>query len=500
MPINSQNITLNEKQILIVDDDSVILNTVTVMLKNSGMIPMIANSGAEALNHLSVKVPDIILLDYMMPGLNGVEVYKRIQTDPKYEVCRDVPVIMLTAKTDNEAEQIELLKMGMSAYLLKPFGYKELVNIISNVLTLHETKMENIRLHREVDGIKNYLQSIFDSITDIISVQDSDFHIRKHNHAAEVFLGSDRTGEKNFQTHAVKEICHSVYFKRDTVCPQCPALTTMKAQQTGSAEISLDSRYYQISTFPVTGDSASFIEVIKDITERKELERQLMESVKLASVGTLAAGVAHEINNPLSIVLGFAQTMIKEIPEEESLYRDLKIVEQEATRCAKVVKDLLAFARPGRMEKTETHLIELMQSSISLLRHFIRKNVIHLQENYSPAVPKLSVDAKKMQQVFVNILLNAIDAMPRGGKLIVSILPEPQLSKVRIEITDTGAGIADENLDKIFDPFFTTKISKGTGLGLSICRSIIKEHLGSIGVKSKLNQGTTIRIDLPGVQ
>ncbi len=492
---------MKDKRILVVDDDSVILNTVTVMLRNFGMIPTVADSGREALGILSQETPDILLLDYMMPGMSGAEVYKLLQNESSYESCRDVPVIMLTAKTDNEAEQIELLKMGLSAYLLKPFGYKELVNIISNVLTLHEAKMENLRLNRQVTDMKNYLQSVFDGITDFISVQDSEFNIRNYNQAANIsFFGAQGTS-RSFENTEMDGKCYAVYFKRDTVCPQCPAVTGLLTGQPNSGEIRSETGYFQVSIFPIqnsgSGDRA-FIEVIKDITERKELEQQLIESLKLASVGTLAAGVAHEINNPLSIVLGFAQTMLKEISSGDRLHKDLKIVEQEATRCTKVVKDLLSFARPGRMEKTETNLIELIQTSIGLMRHFIRKNEIVLTEHYSAEVPKCWVDAKKMQQVFVNVLMNAADAMPRGGHLRVSIWNDPNDDKVVIEIADTGYGIDESDLAKIFDPFYSTKANKGTGLGLSISKSIVKEHLGSIDVRSKKNEGTVVTIRLPG--
>jgi signal transduction histidine kinase/DNA-binding response OmpR family regulator len=501
MPLSFPNISLKGKKILVVDDDNVILNTIVIMLRNSGMVTVAATGGAEALEEIAKSVPDILLLDYMMPGMNGVEVYRRMQQDKTYEHCRDVPVIMLTAKTNNEEEQAELLKMGMSAYLLKPFGYKELVNIISNVLTLHTSKVENQRLHKQISEMKNYLQSVFDGITDLISVQDASFNIQNYNQATGVsFFQGHRSPLKSFENAADAGKCYQRYFKRESACPGCPALISLESQRSHTAEIRSDSRYFQVSTFPVRDASdhtGSFIEVIKDITDRKELEQRLIESVKLAGVGTLAAGVAHEINNPLSIILGFAQTMLKDLPLENELHNDLRIVEHEANRCAKVVKDLLTFARPGRMEKSETDLIELMQTSISLLRHFIRKNEIAVEEEYSPEIPKPWIDSKKMQQVFINVLLNSIEAMPHGGRLKIKIDVVHAEEMIRIDVSDTGSGIPEDNLMKIFEPFFTTKSNKGTGLGLSICRSIIKEHLGTIGVNSVKNQGTTVTLRLP---
>ena len=501
MPLSFPNISLKGKRILVVDDDNVILNTIVIMLRNSGMIPVAATGGAEALGEITKAVPDILLLDYMMPGMNGVEVYRRIHSDSAYAHCRDIPVIMLTAKTDNEEEQAELLKMGMSAYLLKPFGYKELVNIISNVLTLHTAKVENQRLHMQISEMKNYLQSVFDGITDLISVQDASFNIQKYNQATGISFFQDHlSSQKSFENSTDSGKCYTRYFNRESACSDCPAFMSMESNRSHTAEIGSNSRYFQVSTYPVKDGFnriSSFIEVIKDITERKELEQRLIESVKLAGIGTLAAGVAHEINNPLSIILGFAQTMLKDLPQENELHKDLRIVEQEATRCAKVVKDLLTFARPGKMEKSETNLTELMQTSISLLRHFIRKNEISVEEDYSADVPLLWIDTKKMQQVFINVLLNAIEAMPRGGRLKVRICIDQAAEMIRIDIADTGSGIPEDSLTKIFEPFYTTKSNKGTGLGLSICRSIIKEHLGSIGVNSAKNEGTTVTMRFP---
>lgn len=503
MPQRFQNISLKGKRILVVDDDSVILNTIVIMLRNSGMIPLAASGGNEALEELSKSVPDIILLDYMMPGMDGVEVYKKIRMDTDFASFRDIPVIMLTAKTENDEEQRELLHMGMSAYLLKPFGYKELVNVISNVLALHESKLENLRLHAQVSDMKNYLHSILNGITDVISIQDRDFNIKNYNKAAGTFFFNEQESSVDGFEYAINGgKCYERYFERTSVCEKCPALLTLELSQSQASEITSNGHSFQVSTFPVQNDSGHvdfFIEVIRDITEKKDLERQLIESVKLASVGTLAAGVAHEINNPLSIILGFAQTMLNENPEDNRLHRDLKIIEQEATRCAKVVKDLLTFARPGRMEKSESNLIELMQTSVSLLRHFIRKNAISVHEEYDIHVPHVWIDAKKIQQVFINILLNAIEAMPGGGQLALKMDYQADTDKVMIRISDTGQGIPEENLTRVFDPFFTTKLNKGTGLGLSICNSIIKEHLGTINVKSQIGSGTTFTIQLPAM-
>jgi two-component system NtrC family sensor kinase len=492
--------SLEGKKILVVDDDPVILETIHRMLKNAGMDPCMVCGGEEALTRLRQETPDIILLDYMMPVMDGVAVYRKIREDRTFLHCRDVPVIMLTAKTDNQEEQKELLEMGLSAYLLKPFGYKELMNVMANVVTLNTVKVENLKLHGQIQEMKDYLQSIFDGIKDPISVQDSQFHIQRYNRAtARTFLKDDRAG--SFEAHtAAGAPCHKVYFERDTVCEHCPAAISFHTGQPHWSEIkdARSQKHYQISTYPIMSSSGkvnSVIETIKDITEKKELESQLIESSKLASIGTLAAGVAHEINNPLCIILGFTQSLLAELEYDHIVHKDLKIIEEETARCGRVVQDLLTYARPGRLEKSKANPVEIMQKSLRLGRHLMKKKEIVVTENYAPDVPAIWMDPQKIQQVFVNMLLNAMDSMLAGGRLDIAIVAHE--NAISVQIKDTGSGISEENIKRIFDPFFTSKIGRGTGLGLSICQSIIHEHAGTIRVKSKVGEGTEFTITLP---
>lgn len=496
--------SLANRTILVVDDDTVVLNTIKMMLQSANINCILATGGQEALETACHHKPDLILLDYMMPGINGAEVYKKLLADKTYTSIRDTPVIMLTAKTDNYEEQQELLKMGLSAYLLKPFGHKELINVIINVLTLNDVKIENQKLQTQLYDIKNYLQSVFDSITDPISVQDIHFRIQRFNHAAARVFPSLTTGIKSFEVEASVPLhCHQLFFNRKKICDQCPALETLATGQSKLAEIRHDNRFYQISTYPVhdrQGRVISFVESIKDITEKKMLESQLIESSKLASIGTLAAGVAHEINNPLCIILGFTQSLLTEIGTHDPVRKELEIIEHETARCGKVVQDLLAYAKPGELVRSHTNVIELMQGSIGLIRHLLKKNKIVLTESYETDLPDSWMDAPKMRQVFINMLLNAIQAMPGGGAIDVSINYDSPASSIHIRFTDTGAGIPDEKIPFIFDPFFTTKKGQGSGLGLSICKSIVYEHQGTIHVQSHIGKGTQFLIILPVLQ
>jgi len=493
---------VRQRRVLVVDDDEMVLQTTKLILHSAGFQSVLVSSGAEALKRLSEVRPEMILLDYMMPIMDGAAVYRKLQTDEIYSEFRDIPVIMLTAKIDNYDEQQTLLKMGLSAYLLKPFGPKELINIITNVLTVNDAKRENVRLQKQIQEIKNYLQSIFDSITDPISVQNAQFQIERYNHAVvQSFFSSMAREVTSFaEQTALGQPCYSVYFKKRNPCDRCPATETLRTGRSGLTEVydEESGRYLQISTYPLFdeyGKVTSFVESIKDVTEKKKLENQLIESARLAGLGTLAAGVAHEVNNPLCIIIGFTQALLRETPRDHRNYEELKIIELEAARCEKVVKDLLAYARPGRLERAYAQITEIMHNSVSLIRHLIKQKNIVVRELYDNNIPDILMDGQKMQQVIVNLLMNAIHAIPSDGKITLEI--QHIANEIAIHVRDSGIGMTEEQVARIFDPFYTTKAGEGTGLGLSISQSIIKEHDGRIEVKSQEGLGTTFSIFLP---
>lgn len=493
------SVLLKGKKVLVVDDDPNVLQTVGMMLRTAGMEGRYQTNAREALEALPEWRPDLILLDYMMPGMDGVAMYNAITGDARYEPFRHIPVVMLTAKTDNEEEQEQLLKSGLSAYLLKPFGFKELINIISNVLTLQAVRLDNLRLQQSLQAMKNHLQSIFNGIQDSISVQDTRYVIQSYNQsAARRFLRSDQA---RYQTENEVSglLCHRVFFEEPDPCPFCPAALALSENRSHFTEIRHKDRHYQISIFPVEnphGSNDAFIEIIKDITEKKNLEERLVESSKLASIGTLATGVAHEINNPLCIILGFTQSLMKEIPAGTPQHEEMAIIEQETQRCAKIVQDLLNYAKPAPLKKQAAVLPEIIQNSLTLLRHLLSKRRVEVHETYPDEMPPVLVDAIKLQQVFINILLNAIESMNGNPRIDIHVQCTAA-SRIRIDVSDNGCGIPDALLDNVFDPFFTTKSGSGTGLGLSISQMIIKEHQGEIRIASRLQQGTTVTIELP---
>lgn len=242
----------------------------------------------------------------------------------------------------------------------------------------------------------------------------------------------------------------------------------------------------------------------KLLAERNHLEAQLNRSIKLACLGELAAGIAHEINNPLGIILGFAQDLLDEMPADNPMAESVRIIEQETARCVDVVKSLLDLARLKPPIIAEVSAAQLVEETIALLMPQIKKNRIQVRCDIEAGMPSLRVDSQQMQQALLNLLINAIQAMPLGGELTVAVRrtrvspPARNGHRVRITITDTGHGIAAEHFGRIFDPFFSTKGTKGTGLGLTVCQRIIEDHRGRIEVESREGVGTTCFIALPG--
>ncbi len=222
-----------------------------------------------------------------------------------------------------------------------------------------------------------------------------------------------------------------------------------------------------------------------------------MRSEKLASIGRLAAGIAHEINNPLTSVLTFSSLLLRKA--EEGQRERLEIIVKETTRCREIVRELLNFARQSEPRKEPCNINRIIENALSLT-----KNQLKVSENYVTMVkelgdlPPLQADPDQMLEVFINMIINAIDAMPKGGELRTRTRLLENEKSIEIRVIDTGQGIPKENLEKVFDPFFTTKeAGKGTGLGLAVIYGIIEAHNGSIDVESEVGKGTTFIIKLP---
>jgi two-component system, NtrC family, sensor kinase len=237
--------------------------------------------------------------------------------------------------------------------------------------------------------------------------------------------------------------------------------------------------------------------VLENVTSRIKLEESLQQSEKLSSIGLLAAGVAHEVNTPLTGVSSYTQMLLGMIPENDPKHALLLKVQKQTERASNIASNLLNFSRVGNTaEFTEIDINKTLNDTLQLLELQLRKSNVEIEKNYAENLPKIYGNAGKLQQIFTNLILNARDAMFEGGK--IALKTEIKGESVLIEVTDDGSGIDPENLSKIFDPFFTTKgVGNGTGLGLAVSYGIVQEHSGTIEADSEIGRGTTFRLEFP---
>jgi two-component system NtrC family sensor kinase len=236
-----------------------------------------------------------------------------------------------------------------------------------------------------------------------------------------------------------------------------------------------------------------------DVTQRERMEEQMSQTEKLTSLGLLAAGVAHEVNTPLAVISNYIQMLAKQMPEGDPRQSIIEKIVKQTFRASEIVNNLLNFSRTGAAEAADIDVNRVVEETLSLVAHPLKTSQIHVVRQLGEPLPAVRGSANKLQQVFLNLFLNARDAMPGGG--ILEVRTAAHNGGVEIEVADTGAGIPREHIHRIFDPFFTTKASgRGTGLGLSVTYGIIKEHAGKIDVRSTPGKGTSFHVEFPAVR
>lgn len=235
----------------------------------------------------------------------------------------------------------------------------------------------------------------------------------------------------------------------------------------------------------------------RDRQLKETTEKQIFQSEKLASLGRLASGVAHEINNPLTGILTYGSILLDELKETE-YHEDLKTIVDETMRCRNIVRELLDFARETRLQVQETSLNLIITESLALLGRTYKFQNIEIEKDLDSNLPSIMADVNQLKSIISNLAVNAADAMPGGGHLFISTRYDESKDRILMEVTDNGTGISEENRERIFDPFFTTKATgEGTGLGLAVSYGIIERHGGQIRVMSEEGKGTTFIIELP---
>jgi len=353
---------------------------------------------------------------------------------------------------------------------------------------------EQRKLEKKIRESKRNLEAIFDGIQDHLSLQAPNYKILRVNRAV----------AENYKTSFQELIgrkCYEVYFQRTLLCERCPVSVTLETKKPASSimKLSEGNTTLKIFSYPVLDEKrglASVIEYMKDITEEQRLQEQLIQSEKLAGIGILASGVTHEINNPLSGIIGMAEIALEE--DDPSKNKDyLKDILTCAQKISEIVKGLKSYSRAAKKEdQSSVDLNEVLEESLKMVRLAIKPASVEVMKQFQP-LEKIQANMGEMQQVFTNLIANAFQAMDgNGGKLILST--RSFKDSVEVKVTDSGMGIPQKHLNQIFDPFFTTKkLGEGTGLGLNIVYRIVTKHEGTIDVESREQVGTAFTIKFP---
>ncbi len=351
---------------------------------------------------------------------------------------------------------------------------------------------------QETRAIYNVL--INELIQEDVVVMASNYRILDINQTLANKLGMERKD-------AIGRYCFEILHRESAPCSgeehPCPLVQTVKTGKPFRVtHVHLDKGnrelFYSISCYPLIDNDevVGAIEIARDITRDISIQKGMMQYDKMASIGRLAAGVAHEINNPLTTILTSSMLIQEDTDPDDPNYQELQIIADEALRCRKIVSSLLDFARQSKPVKENHNLNSIVTESVTLTRKQAAFNDVAVEESLAEDLPLINMDKDQIEQALINLILNGIEATDPGGKVTVSSSFSRENQRVELTVSDSGKGIPDEDMGKIFDPFFTTRES-GTGLGLAITHGIVEQHGGTIEVDSKLSQGTSFTIKLP---
>ena len=504
--------TQSTANILIVDDDAKSLLAMDALLAGPGRNIVTARSGADALRELMGREFAVILLDVRMPEMDGFETAALIR---QREQLRHVPIIFLSAVDTLDSDVYRGVASGAVDYLFKPV-VPEVVK--AKVAAFVDLVHMNERIKQQaLEQSEARFRIAIEASPNAMIMVGKDGRIVLTNAHAERLFGYPReelleqsvdvlVPERFRGKHAD---FRAGFFFSPKSRPMGAGLDLFCMRKDGS-EVSVE-----IGLNPIQINDVNFVLVsIIDITNRKrteealreseqklrkqaqELEEQLIASGRLVSFGELSASMAHEFNNPLGIILGFAQGLLADMDASDPSYRPLQIISEETKRCEKMVRDLLEFGRPKSTDFILIDVQETISKTLEMISTRLYKQDIEAVKKIAPELPRIYADPQQLQQVLVNLSLNAVDAMPSGGKLTLRA-EQNSSGQMILKVADTGFGIDADTLPKIFQPFFTARKWRGMGLGLPICERIVKSHGGRIEVESQPGQGTTFTIHLP---
>jgi two-component system NtrC family sensor kinase len=506
-------------KLLVIDDDESIRKVLTVTLRDGGYEVLTAEDGKEGLEIFAEEQPDIILCDLRMPGKDGISVLKEIKArDP------DKEVIVISAYADMDLA-IKALQLKASDFITKPISTTALEVALQRAeerldLTLELREYTELIEKRWLDTAEElaktyqFQKNLIESSIDAIIGCDPQGKVIIFNKAAEAVLGYRKetvlgklTIDHFFPPGKYDELKEKLYSS------DYGGQNRLTLYETSIVAISgqLIPAQFSGAVLHEGTEEIGSVAFFRDLREIRRLEQQfadqarLLHQDKMISLGRLAASVVHEINNPLAGVLNYARLMLKilkrgPVTEEyqERFANYLNLMENETDRCSKIVSNLLAFSRKSELDFTDVPINELVEKCLMLSGHKLKLANITTERQLQEKLPRVKGDYNQLQQCVINLIFNAIDAMPEGGKLIVGTSFNPSDRNLTIRVTDTGSGIDKNDISRIFEPFFTTKSEgQGLGLGLSMVEGIVERHKGSIEVTSEVGKGTTFTVKLP---
>lgn len=525
-------------QILLVEDESSVAKGLQMALTEEGYGVDVAMTGQSALDTLTSKGFDLLVADLRLPDIDGMEIIRQVKDErPETEV------IVITGYA-NVSSAVEAMKTGAVEYLSKPFTEGEFKSAVKEALkgkigihgkgVIKDGRSDEERAIQKREVV-NILKRDSTSLTEL-SGYSLPFNFGENliENSFDGVLACDKNGKLKIFNKSMEKI---LGYTQDEVCEEMsvsdffPAGETEKfMEKLYSEECGGKNRLFVFemdlvdrsgSKVPVQCSAAVMFEADKevgisasfrDLREIRKLEQEfadqemLLQQHKMISLGRLAASAVHEINNPLTGILNYLRLMIKilgrgtsiTLENLEKFRRYLGLVEGEVSRCSEIVSNLLAFSRKSKLEFGEVDVPEVLEKSVVLSQHKLVLQNIQVRTEIDKEIPSVWGDFNQLQQCVINLIFNAIDAMPDGGILGAGCAYDPNERVVEIRVQDTGCGIPEEDLPHIFDPFYTTKKEgKGLGLGLSTVRGIIEQHKGTVCVGSQLGEGTVFTIKLP---
>jgi PAS domain S-box-containing protein len=488
----------DQPTILLIEDEPRLRHNLQSLLQNAGYCVTTAANGAEGIQRVQAAFFDLVITDLVMPDIDGFRVMDYLKVH-----CPETVVIALTGYVSTESA-IQALRKGAYDYLSKMLD----IDLVHSVV---ERAIEKARLQKALRHSYTELQAREDAIKasearyrslaehtpDIIFVLDPQGRYVFLNRRVEEFLGY--TPEALLGRHFTVLFAPESHAQAQALLRQGPQpaqlpLALALLSQDSTRRVWVEVR--MVALDDASGYAAGVQGVMQDVTRRREIEEQFLRSEKLAAVGQMAAGVAHELGNVLAIISSTVQYLLSHMPEARPYGEFLEVIRRNVAQADRTIKGLLSFASPRLPALALVDIAAVLEGTCLLLKAELTAQPIRVVQGFSPDVPLVMGDREQLQQVFLNLLLNAIQAMPEGGSITLTTTFDLEGKQVKIAIADTGTGISQEDLDRIFVPFFTTK-KGGTGLGLCVSDRLIRAHGGNISVTSSKGKGSIFTVSLP---